>query len=109
MECAFRIRIGLYNGEITLSPFESTHVAVQSYSHNPSTSSDQMNVVSEQSSSISSSTLTLFLDPFQHVFTIDENIQEILSSDEFPWDDLHHRSSFLPDLDKLEKIFHPYL
>ena len=28
-----------------------------------------------------------------------------MSSDELPWDDLHHRSSFLSDLDKLESEF----
>ena len=64
-----------------------------------------MNVVSEESSALSSSTLTPFPDPSQQVFATNENIREILSSNELPWDDLHHRSSFLPDLDKLENDF----
>ena len=58
-----------------------------------------MNVVTEESSSLSSSALTSISDPFQQVFYTDESIREFLSMDELPWDDLHHRSSFLPDLD----------
>ena len=49
--------------------------------------------------------MTSFSDPFQHAFETDESIREILSLDELPWDDLHHRSSFLPDLDKFENDF----
>ena len=49
-----------------------------------------MNVVTEESSSLSSSTLTSIFDPFQQVFYTDESIREILSMDESPWDDLHH-------------------
>lgn len=94
-----------FNGKMPLSPFESAYVAVQSYYDTPSTIPDQMNVISEESSSLSSSTLTPFSDPFQHVFETDESIQEILSLDELPWDDLHHRSSFFHDLDNLENYF----
>lgn len=47
----------------------------------------------------------IFYDPFQHIFSSDENIQEILSLDELPWDDLHHQSSFLLDLDRFENDF----
>ena len=39
------------------------------------------------------------------MFHTDESIQEFLSMDELPWDDLHHRYSFLPDLDKFENEF----
>jgi hypothetical protein len=31
---------------------------------------------------------------------------EIISIEEVPWDDKHHRSSFLPSLDKIEKDIH---
>ena len=63
-----------------------------------------MNVINEESFSTSSSTTTSILDPFQQMFHTDENIREFLSIDELPWDDLHHRSSFLSKLDKFENI-----
>ena len=94
-----------YNDDMPLSPFESAYVAVQSYSDTPSTSTDQMNVIRDESYSISISTVTSFPDPFQHVFATDEGIREILSVDELPWDDLHHQYYFFPDLDKLENNF----
>ena len=61
-----------------------------------------MKVVIEESSSLSSSYMTSFSDPFKQVLSTVENIREILSSDELPWEDLHHQYSFLPDLDKIE-------
>ena len=64
-----------------------------------------MNVITEQSSSLSSLTLTSLSGPFQQVFHIDESIREFLSLDELPWDDLHHRSSFLPELGRFENDF----
>ena len=57
-----------------LIPFESAYVAVQPCADNPSTYTDKMNVVSEEYSSLSSSALTSFSDPFQQVFSTDENI-----------------------------------
>ena len=39
------------------------------------------------------------------VFHIDESIREFLSMDELPWDDLQHRSSLLPELDRFENDF----
>ncbi|MCY6488240.1 hypothetical protein, partial [Actinobacillus pleuropneumoniae] len=35
----------------------------------------------------------------------DEQIHEILSVDDLPWEDLHHRSSFLPEFDHFENDF----
>ena len=64
-----------------------------------------MNVVNEESFSLSSLAITSILDPFQQVFYTDESIHEFLSIDELPWDDLHHRSSFLPKLDIFEDKF----
>ena len=49
--------------------------------------------------------MTSISDPFQQVFYTDESIREFLSMDELPWDDLHHRSSFLPELDRFENDF----
>lgn len=39
------------------------------------------------------------------MFHTDESIGEFLSLDELPWDDLHHRYSFFPELDRLENDF----
>ena len=41
---------------------------------------------------------------FELVHT-DEQIHEILSVDDLPWEDLHHRSLFLPELDHFENDF----
>ena len=64
-----------------------------------------MNVINQESFSISSLALTPIPDPTQQVFHIDQHIREFLSVDELPWEDLHHRSSFLPDLDHFENEF----
>jgi hypothetical protein len=40
------------------------------------------------------------------IFPSDESIMEMLSIEEVPWDDNHHRSSFLPSLDEIEKDIH---
>ena len=41
-----------------------------------------------------------FLDS---VFPLDEPIIEAMSGFEPPWEELHHRSHFLPELDRLER------
>ena len=64
-----------------------------------------MNVINEESSSLSRSALTSISNPFQQVFHTDESIREFLSMDELPWDDLHHRSFFLPEIDRFEIDF----
>ena len=94
-----------FNGEMSLSPFEMAYVEVQSFYDTLSTNPDQMNLITEEYSSLSSSALTSISDPFQQVFHTDESIREFLSLDELPWDDLHHRSSFLPEFDRLENEF----
>jgi hypothetical protein len=40
-------------------------------------------------------------DPLNETFPTDESIIEVMSLDETPWNDLHHRSSFLPSLDEM--------
>jgi hypothetical protein len=40
--------------------------------------------------------------PLDVVFTYDEVILEALTGPERPWDDLHHRSYFLPELRRIE-------
>jgi len=60
-----------------------------------------MNVVHEESLSISNSYSTTFSE----LVHTDEQIREILSVDDLPWEDLHHRSSFLLEIDHFENDF----
>ena len=84
-----------------LSPFEVSYQAVQSFSDSSSTNLDLVNVIHGESLSIPTSDSTTFSDP---IYT-DEQIRELLSVDELPWEDLHHRSSFLPEIDHFENDF----
>lgn len=94
-----------FTSAMPLSPFEIAYQVVQSFSNPLSTNNDPMNVINEESFSPSSSAITSIPDPFQQVFHTDESIHEFLSIDELPWDDLHHRLSFLPELDRFENNF----
>ena len=60
-----------------------------------------MNGIQEESLSISSSDATTFPE----IVHTDEQIREFLSVDDLPWEDLHHRSSFLLELDNFEDDF----
>ena len=88
-----------------LSPFELAYQNVQSFYDTPSTESDPVNVINQESFSISSLASTPISDLDEQVFNTDEHIREFLLIDELPWEDLHHRSSFLPDLDHFENDF----
>ena len=78
-----------------LSPYEIAYEAVMSFTDSRSTEIDQMNVVSEESLFTSTSEWITFPE----VVSSDEQLREILSVDDLPWEDLHHRSSFLPEDD----------
>ena len=41
-------------------------------------------------------------DILDQTFLSDESIMEVMNISEWPWDDMHHRSSFLSKLDSLE-------
>ena len=84
-----------------LSPYEFAYQTVQSFSDPISTQIDLMNEVNEDSFSTSTSKLNTFSELVQS----DEQIREILCVDELPWEDLHHRSSFLPESDRFENDF----
>lgn len=52
-------------------------------------------------------------DPLNEKFPTKEDIVEVMLLEEFPWNNLHHHSSFLPCLDKIpscpkESISHPF-
>ena len=74
-----------FDGMMPLSPFEIAYQAVQSLFDPSSTETDPMNVIHEESLSISSSTTMTFLD----LVHTDEQIRELLSVDDLPWEDLH--------------------
>ena len=84
-----------------LSPYEFAYQAVQSFSDPISTQIDLMNEVHEDSFSTSTSELKTFSELVQS----DEQIREMLCVDQLPWEDLHHRSSFLPESDRFENDF----
>lgn len=84
-----------------LSPYEIVYEAVQSFTDSSSTEIHFMNVVREESVFTSSSDLITFSE----IVHSDEQIREILCVDDLPWEDLHHRSSFLPENDRFENDF----
>ena len=62
-------------------------------------------MINQESFSIPSSTSTPIPDLDQQVFNIDELIRELFLVDELPWEYLHHRSFFLPNLDHFQNDF----
>ena len=94
-------KVDSFGDAIPLSPYEISYQAVQSFSDPCSTEIDLMNVVHGESLSISTSVSTTFSE----LVHTDEQIRELLSVDNLPWEDLHHRSSFLPELDHFENDF----
>ena len=93
--------IDSFGDVMPLSPYEIAYEAVQSFTDPSSTENDFMNVVREESLFTSSSNLITFSE----LVHSDEKIREILCVDDLPWEDLHHRSSFLPEDDHFENDF----
>jgi hypothetical protein len=82
-----------------LSPVETSYVAIQS----TSPSSNDQHLLAPDSYSMPSwlNSLSSVFDYISPIFPSDESIMEILSINELPWDDNHHRSSFLPPLEEI--------
>jgi len=93
--------IDSFGNAMPLSPYEIVYQAVQSFSNSSSTQSDLMNVVHDKSCSTSNLDLRIFSKPVH----TDEHICEILCVDDLPWEDLHLRYSFLPEIDRFENDF----
>jgi hypothetical protein len=94
-----------------LSLAEATYVAPQStspYPNNPHLLAPDAYSVPSWLDSLSSS-----INYISQIFPSDESIMEILSIDDLPWDDNHHRSSFLPPLEEIHQdihsVFPPYV
>lgn len=73
-----------FGDAMPLSPYEIAYQAVQSFSNPCSTEIDLMNVVHTESLSISTSYSTTFSE----LVHTDEQIREIFSVDDLPWEDL---------------------
>jgi hypothetical protein len=87
-----------------LSPAETSYVAIQS----ASPSSDDQHLLAPDTYSMPSwlSSLSSAFDYISQIFPSDESIMEMLSIDDVPWDDSHHRSSFLPPLEEIQEDIH---
>jgi hypothetical protein len=92
-----------------LSLDETSYVAIQSAS--PSSDEQHLLVPNNCSIPLWLNSLSSVIDYISPIFLSDESIREMLSIDEIPQDDNHHRSSFLPPHEELRgdihSIFHP--
>jgi hypothetical protein len=89
---------------VPLSPAETSYVSIQS----TSPSSDDQHLLAPDSYSMPSrlSSLSSAIDYISPIFPSDESIKEMLSIDELPRDDNHHRSSFLPPREEIRADIH---
>lgn len=94
-----------YGSEMPLSPFELAYQVVQLFSDPTSKNIDRMDTINEDYSPLPWLELVSSSDPFNHIFSTDEIIMEVMTLDEIPWNNHHHRSSFLPCLVKSRMIF----
>jgi hypothetical protein len=87
-----------------LSPAEDTYVAIQ-YA---SPSLDNPHLLAPDAYSMSSwlDSLSSAIDYISHIFPSNESIMEMLSIDNVPWDDNHHRPSFIFPLEEIHKDIH---
>jgi hypothetical protein len=87
-----------------LSLVEATYVAIQS----ASPSLENPHLLAPNAYLIPSwlDTLSSAIDYISHIFPSEESIMEMLSIDDIPWDDNHHRSSFLLPLEEIHKDIH---
>jgi hypothetical protein len=78
---------------MSLSLAEAAYVAIQSASPSSNTSHS----LAPDTYSVPSwlDSLSSAIDYISQIFPSDESIMEMLSIDDLPWDDNHHRSSFL--------------
>jgi hypothetical protein len=85
-----------------LSPAEAAYIAIQS----ASPSSNNSHSLAPDTYLVPSwlDSLSSVVDYISHIFPSDESIMEILSIDNLPWNDNHHRSSFLPPLEEIQDI-----
>jgi hypothetical protein len=83
-----------------LSPAETSYISIQS----ASPSSEDQHLLAPDISSMQSQ-LSSLLSTINYIspnFPSNESIMEMLCIDELPWDDNHHRSSFLPPREDIQ-------
>jgi hypothetical protein len=87
-----------------LSLVEASYATIQSTS--PST--DDQHLLAPDTYSMPSwlNSLSSAFDYISQIFPSDESIMEMLSINKVPWDDFHHRSSFLPPLKEIQEYIH---
>jgi hypothetical protein len=87
-----------------LSPVEATYIAIQ-YT---SPSLDNSHLLAPDAYSVPSwlDSLSSIVDYISQIFPSDESIMKMLNIDNLPWDDNHHRSSFLPPLEEIHQEIH---
>jgi hypothetical protein len=84
-----------------LSPAETSYIAIES----ASPSSDDQHLLAPDIYSMPSwlNSLLSVIDYISKIFPSDESIMEMLRIDDVPWDDSHHRFSFLPPLEEIQE------
>jgi hypothetical protein len=82
-----------------LSPAEAAYVAIQSTS--PSLNNSHSLALDAYSVPSWLDSLSSVVDYISQIFPSDESIMEMLIIDDLPWDDNHHRSSFLLPLEEI--------
>jgi hypothetical protein len=84
-----------------LSLAEASYLAIQSAS--PSLNTPHSLAPDAYSVPSWLDSLSSVIDYISQIFPSDESIIEMLSIDDLPWDDNHHRSSFLPPLEEIRQ------
>jgi hypothetical protein len=92
---------------MSLSPVELDYQAIQSASVVISDTDDRSTPILDEYSHSSWIISMASPDPFDDTFPTNESIMEIMSLEETPWDDSHHRSSFFPKLENIESHVEP--
>jgi hypothetical protein len=87
-----------------LSPTKASYATIQS----ASLSMDDQHLLAPDTYPMPSrwNSLSSGFDYISHIFPLDESIMEIISIEEVPWDENHHRSYFLPPLEEIQKYIH---
>jgi hypothetical protein len=98
------LEFNVLGNTMPLSPAEAAYVAIQSASpspYNPHLLAPDAYMIPSTLDSLSSA-----IDYISQIFPSDESIMEMLSIDDVPWDDNHHRSSFLLPLNEIHQDIH---
>jgi hypothetical protein len=84
---------------VPLISAKASYVSIQCDS--PSSDDQHLLVLNNYSMPLGLSFLSSMIDYISPIFPLDEYIMEMLSIDELPQDDNHHRSSFLPPCEEI--------